>query len=408
MEKVLVCSHCDTESETVNDSEYCQKCYDELYVCCKDCDDFCLKEDATLMEEGYVCEDCSSTYVECERCDDVVHENNSSTVCYSGRDRTWCDDCTESYAERCDDCHDLSSNDDMYRSSDGQDICSSCRYSGDWYICDDCGDLVNCDEVCSREDSDESYCTRCWRNQTPKVIREYSYKPTPEFFGKGDMFFGIELEVEKSESKTDKHEMATSIVNKHWYFKSDGSLSNGFEIVTHPMSPDYIKENESDFKDMLIKLSSAGYKSYDAGTCGLHIHISKKAFGTWHLYRFMKFFVDNRDFIVSISQRKKEQLERWATIEEESHGSLIYKAKNKSGNSKRYLAINLQNDETVEIRIFRGTLKPSSFFKNIEFTSALFAFSRDEKEMTIELFKEYIAKSNEYSLLKKFIKDKNI
>jgi hypothetical protein len=203
--------------------------------------------------------------------------------------------------------------------------------------------------------------------------------------------------------------MAKEIKHDAYYFKNDGSLSNGFEIVTHPMTISYIHQHKEDvFKKMLNALINNRYRSYDSDTCGMHVHLSKKSFGTWQLYRFIKFFVDNKEFVTAISQRKIDNLNRWATIEEESTDAIIYKAKKKSGNHRRYVAINLQNDKTIELRIFRGTLNYQSFMKNIEFCYALFNFTRDCKDITLVAFKEYISNSSEYNMLNKFIKTKNL
>ena len=63
----------------------------------------------------------------------------------------------------------------------------------------------------------------------------------------------------------------------------------------------------------------------------------------------------------------------------DNDSSLIYKAKKKDGNSERYVAINLKNSQTIEIRIFRGTLNFNSFMKNIEFAHALFMYTKENK-----------------------------
>jgi hypothetical protein len=259
------------------------------------------------------------------------------------------------------------------------------------------------------EDEDE-------RSEGPNIslIRNYSYKPTTEFISmpydaKEVPFFGIELEVERMEkSETSRGDMAKKIENKAWYFKNDGSLNNGFEIVTHPLTFSYIKHSAKDFESALNDLSCNAYNSYNANSCGMHIHISKKAFGTWQLYKFMKFFAENVPFIVAISQRKMEKLVQWANIEDNDDNTLMYKAKKKEGNSARYVAINLQNYSTIEVRIFRGTLNFNSFMKNIEFIHALYMFTKESKIITLDSFKEYISNSCEYSNLKKFIKLKNL
>lgn len=254
------------------------------------------------------------------------------------------------------------------------------------------------------------------RSEGPNIslIRNYSYKPTTEFISmpydaKEVPFFGLELEVERMDkSETSRGDMAKKIENKAWYFKNDGSLNNGFEIVTHPLTFSYIKHSAKDFETALNELSCNAYNSYNANTCGMHIHISKKAFGTWQLYKFMKFFAENVPFIVAISQRKMEKLAQWANIEDNDDNTLMYKAKKKNGNSARYVAINLQNYSTIEVRIFRGTLNFQSFMKNIEFVHALYMFTKESKIITLDSFKEYISNSCEYSNLKKFIKLKNL
>jgi hypothetical protein len=257
------------------------------------------------------------------------------------------------------------------------------------------------------EDEDDS-------DMESAFINSYSFRPSMKFCSLSNEnsnapFFGIELEVERKNSNGLKHKyMAGLIKHEHWYFKTDGSLTDGFEIVSHPMTFNYIKQSEKTFADSLKLLVENGYNSYDANTCGMHIHISKANFTTWHLYRFLKFFVENKEFIVSISQRKMEKLQKWANIEDENDSSLIYKAKKKDGNDKRYVAINLQNKATIEIRIFRGTLNLNSFMKNIEFAHSLFMYTKENKDISLDGFKMYLESSCDYSNLKKFINLKNL
>ena len=288
------------------------------------------------------------------------------------------------------------------------DIDGELRHRDDVYYweCDD--------EYHDEPENDEDDEDNDDEDSNSSIIRNYSYKPTRQFISmpydaKDVPFFGIELEVEKMDkSETTRGDMAKKIENKAWYFKNDGSLNNGFELVSHPLTFSYIKHSAKDFENALNELSNNAYNSYNANTCGMHIHISKKAFGTWQLYKFMKFFAENVPFIVAISQRKMEKLVQWANIEDNDDNTLMYKAKKKEGNSARYVAINLQNYSTIEVRIFRGTLNFQSFMKNIEFVHALYMFTKESKIITLDSFKEYISNSCEYSNLKKFIKLKNL
>ena len=162
---------------------------------------------------------------------------------------------------------------------------------------------------------------------------------------------------------------------------------------------------------MLEYLRNNGFRSFNSTTCGMHIHISKENFTTWQLFRFMSFFNDNKEFIVKLSQRDESKLRKWASLSDENRDELVHKTisvKKGKDNFSRYSAINLCNDKTIEIRIFRGTLAQGSFFKNIEFCQALFEYTRDNATVTLKGFKEYVANKKEFKNLAQFIKLKNL
>ena len=391
---------------------------------CADCSTELTSEDYVDNVGDPICENCSENYYTCSGCSDVSNSDDT----YFVHDEPWCSGCYHDRFSVCEDCDHTVNSDDMNtvqnRSGSEIQVCNSCRR--DYYWCSNCDEYVHDanyagNDLCYScaddvdDDDNDSY-------DNGDVIKNYGYKPRPTFFKVSEndnVYLGIELEVERgANSETNHTKMALLIQQYFLYFKTDGSLDNGFEIVTHPMTISYIKKHKNVWADILNLLRSNKYRSYDTRTCGMHIHISKNAFTTWHLYRFMKFFVDNSDFVTKISQRKIENLDRWAALtdspsegtKEYTQESLMYKAKKKRGNSKRYLAVNLQNDNSVEIRIFRGTLNDSSFFKNIEFVQALYDYTKSipDVDMSLKSFLSFIKDNNEYPYLRKFINDKNI
>jgi hypothetical protein len=406
------------DGNETEDGLVCDSCYED-YSRCHSCEDIFKNDDMSSDSHGHRhCQSCYDDLDHCESCDDVGNDLSLTRINTRNGEECWCEGCADNNSFYCDNCNEYFS--DWHCNYEVRRIgrvCESCRDNIGTFECQECNDEWP-DSYCANpdDDSEDYICNTCNENGGGH-IHSYSYKPRAKFH-KADnehvkdtnqLYFGIELEVERNGSSTDKGSMAKLIEHDSYYLKNDGSLSDGFEIVTHPLTFSYIQQNKSIiFSKMLSLLSSNGYRSYDSDTCGMHIHLSKKAFGTWQLYRFIKFFVDNKDFVTYISQRKSEQLNKWATIEEENDNAIIYKAKKKGGNSKRYVAINLQNDKTVELRIFRGTLNHMSFMKNIEFAYALFNFTRDCKDISLQSFKEYINQSNEYTMLKKFIKTKNL
>lgn len=416
------CAHCgthtlDADASDTEDGLVCEGCNQDYHEC-HDCESRIHLDDLMSCDDNVYCTSCHNDLPSCDRCEEV-HPDMDTNLVHAGDEEQWCESCRENHSFWCERCNEYHSDRHYdYTRVRGEGIlCDSCCESVGTFECRECCDIWSMDYCYNEDDDSEDYiCQNCSHNGR-RHIHNYSYKPyaifkvaTNQVMKSDTLYFGLELEVERDNSSIEVGKMAESIAMEDvYYMKNDGSLNNGFEIVTHPMTFEYVQEHKADiFKPMLDKLIEAGYRSYDSKTCGIHIHLSKKCFSTWQLYRFIKFFLDNKDFVTAISQRKLEQLERWATIEEESNDSIIYKAKKKSGNSRRYSAVNLQNDRTIEIRIFRGTLNYLSFLKNIEFCYALFNFSRDIKETTVEAFKEYIEHSNEYAMLKKFIKTKNL
>ena len=422
------CTACSSTSESNEgfletvDGQVCPDCSSD-YQECDGCADTYLRTDMTYAEcdDEYYCRDCTTDLDHCGNCDayaadlnmrDIVCEDGTVSTCQncrSGMDTFRCDCCNRTYDANHFDYDEVTGYGSM---------CTSCQEQRNVVCCDGCDRLYEGRRLQS-DGEGSSYCEDCRRSKDGSYIHNYSYKPKTKFCmseaekasGKSpDLFFGLELEVENVGGRISHSGMTKKIQKKDvLYFKSDGSINDGFEIVSHPLSYEFIKEQkESIFLPMLNTLIEGKFRSYDTSTCGMHIHMSKKAFGTWQLYRFIKFFIDNKTFVTAISQRKTESINRWAAIESEPDSSIIYKAKKKSGNDRRYVAINLQNEHTVEIRIFRGTLNIHSFMKNLEFCYALFNFTRDINDTSIDAFKKYINQSNEYAVLKKFIKTKNL
>ena len=69
--------------------------------------------------------------------------------------------------------------------------------------------------------------------------------------------------------------------------------------------------------------------------------------------------------LVKFSRRTQKQLERWAARYgyKDSPKEILKTAK---GGFGRYVCLNLTNDETVEFRIFRGTLKKNTILASLQ------------------------------------------
>ena len=105
--------------------------------------------------------------------------------------------------------------------------------------------------------------------------------PDLVFHGKGLRHFGVTLEIDNGGTDRYNAEKLLNIANadaENLYIKTDGSLDDGLELVTHPMTLTY-RLNEMPWAAVLHKAQEMDYLSHAAGTCGLHVHISRLAFG---------------------------------------------------------------------------------------------------------------------------------
>lgn len=331
----------------------------------------------------------------CDNCETAFQHGGALHATYSGRGgrhtagqhcevcRIWCTDCELRFVLG-------------ERDNGGVNCC------GEW-VCERCNEQYttceNCERIIGHQDSltggDRTLCESCYENSKPKgPIFPHDHKPEATFYAaKGEtdkwsysrrrsaMYFGIEIETEQSDSAGDgvkrAAEQFTDAMDGLFYCKEDGSIAHGFEMVSHPATLKFWRACDlKSFRD----LARNGYRSYDTTTCGMHIHVSRQAMSTLTLTKVCQFFAKNRTFISRLSRRRMKELNSWASIEDGSgkaQRSLTWamrRAKTQNDHDSRYVAINLENDATVEFRIFRGTLDVPAIRRNIEAIHAIIAY----------------------------------
>jgi len=211
----------------------------------------------------------------------------------------------------------------------------------------------------------------------------------------GEFLMGIEFEMTTEGRVTAAvDDVRYQLGGSYCVCKYDGSLSDGgLEIVTAPRGlPEHIRR----FKAWNVNSS---YRAWDRKCCGMHIHIDSHAFTQMTLGKFIMFINDrnNMEFIRKIAGRHPERDDQARTYAAaESQDVLVNPSKAVKGKSyERYRMVNLQNlsvresnrlgfgnrfDEgrydTVEVRIFRASLKKERLLAQIEFTHAAVMFCR--------------------------------
>lgn len=195
----------------------------------------------------------------------------------------------------------------------------------------------------------------------------YHHNIKPKFFKlreeKNVPFLGVELEIDKSPERNENEvseKLAEIIGANFMYYETDGSLEHGFECITQPATLGYHCKKLKNYQNAFKFLVSNNYRSHNTNSCGLHIHVNRSYFNDVNSYLFMlKVFDKFWDDLKIYSRRSEDELSRWASKYEESPEQII-----DSGGDifDRYKCINFLNSDTIEFRIFKGTLNPNSYF----------------------------------------------
>lgn len=312
--------------------------------------------------------------MKCKQCSCEVDSNN---ICYIGTE-VYCRDCYDDVAVRCECCGETVHEDNTH-SDEYHTYCNNC-YDNHFVTCCNCSRIIYSDYA-NYYDGDnywnEPYCDDCYDGNS---IKDYSYKPSPIFKGIGSRFFGVELEVDDGGKDDDIASEVLDIANdndeQNIYIKSDGSLEDGFEIVTHPMTLKYHQECMR-WENVIKKLVNYGYQSYNTDTCGLHVHVNRTSLGDNYdeqeaaIARILYFVERHWDKLLKFSRRTMSQINRWAARYDLKENPKAMYDDIKGSNIGRYRCVNLNNSDTIEFRLFRGTLKYSTLIATLQFVDEL-------------------------------------
>ena len=390
-------------------------------VKCRDCERIILREEAIEYDGGYVCDSCfESDYIVCADCGCIIRAVDSNIVSPGRRtERIVCRSCLRQYS-CCSDCGEYIMEDDIWASDYNRTICHDC--SSNYHICEDCESVIHQDYAYYSSEDSCYYCQGCFEERSTSYIEEYSYKPYPEFSGESDegLYLGVELEVDRgSNLYSTTKELCDNF--KDIYLKHDGSLTSaGFEIVSHPATLDYHMD-ELGWKEIMNICKDNDFRSHDTTTCGLHVHLSREFLGgteteqDLNIAKLIILFDRWWDkYIVPFSRRNVETMERWAAkpsldyIDTDTEPDIVNKVKWYKSEG-RYKAINLQNMNTIEFRLFRGTLKLNTFIASLQFVVVITRFVKSVKLNDIFTAKwSDVFGCTEYEELNQYLKERNL
>lgn len=192
-----------------------------------------------------------------------------------------------------------------------------------------------------------------------------THKKTPT---SDERYLGIEIEYQVDKTKQGILYVGDKL-KQHAMMKRDGSISNGFEIVSCPATyevhmpfyksflddlPDYIKPHLS---------------------CGMHVHINRRALTNMGAGKFTEFMnrADNEKFIYLMAGRGANNYQSRSNYVNIKTPFQVEKQRRVSDyvNTNRYNVVNLYNKNTIELRIFASPKNYKEFTRRMQFVKAM-------------------------------------
>lgn len=444
-----------TTSDTGN--VYCHECEEVHYVHCESCGEFFDENYITASNDSdrHICDGCyedgADDWFFCDECEEYcVGESHG---CYHNGDYVRvCESCFNDYYVCCDDCGEYYHENDGRRIDDWTWVCDGCLEEN-WRQCDGCDEYYRCDDM--HYDDGDWYCESCWDEREngdddnyndDDGIRSY-HDCRGGGFGTSNVgsygmeyllvatreenpMLGVELEIDcGGHNHENAREIRDAIGWNYIICSSDSTLDHGFELVSCPADlPNHMET--LDWLSGVKKALELGYKSHDAGTCGLHTHIDRGFFegenpqvtdskfvvvlqnNVWWMRKFSR-RDDRGGSWTWCSPNPRRYLDDEDKLDRESckNKHFIEEMKNKGAYS-HHLALNFDHGNTVEIRFYRGTLKYNSFLAALQCSDI---WARLVKGISVEEASEIgladfirIAQHKRYTAFLDYINERNI
>lgn len=366
---------------------------------CVNCSDTIEVDDAIDVDNDRYCSDCV-TY--CENCENPTVDDLTSVYVreYGKSSQDYCDDCLDD-TFNCDCCGDHYSDDlAQYEIEDtNETVCIGCYENNNYFYCEDCEYCYSVNQYNSNGDG--SYCNYCYSENHSSSDRIFDYSEDPlghlDFLGdpKDNLFLGLELEVYATDLAYTSETVA-DLLDGYAILKEDSSINKpGFEIVSAPSSLDIHRDKLKEFFAQDPAINSGSGKDI-----GLHIHVSREPLSQLTIGKLLVFINDTNNYskIVALAGRSSDN---WAKLTPKTITDV-------NRQTSRYEAINLQNDNTVEFRIFGSTCNVELILARLEFVHAVVSWAQTESMLNLSWlsFKNYARdKSKLYPSLCQWLED---
>lgn len=170
------------------------------------------------------------------------------------------------------------------------------------------------------------------------------------------------------------------------YAKRDGSLPSetGVEYISQPMTLKAWHSVPKQFWNFV----EANYKAFNLDDVGIHIHFPWASMKLPHAYTMLSALnalqLNQNGLLGKIAQRNDSTYARWDLLQyRDTYNIVAEVAKNRTrADNDKYKAINLQHEDTVELRYFKSNARGTRVLKNLEFVDALYELTKNDADTT--------------------------
>lgn len=313
----------------------------------------------------------------------------------------------------------------------GGRVCWDC-YHTKCFTCSKCSKVYLKTDLGHVGAQNADYCKKCMGVKGKFKIRQpYNFIPETFHFYKLEkedsplyLGFELELEVQKKYSVIEVIKKINNFIKRnkifdYFYFKGDGSLCKGIEIVSFPATIGFINDYFllNKFLTFLNKYTKISLR------CGFHAHIPKETLTNKQLSALQYFAHINREELFNLSGRSKTLItqrrkrEGFSTNKEALINIQYFRFTERTKtdvikgncNNFKFIAI-AERKNTIEFRFFGGSLNPEVIKNKLKIIQGLISYVKEVNPLVIadypefKHFKKFLDKKDEYIDIKPIIK----
>ncbi|WBF78126.1 hypothetical protein MEP402_gp06 [Methylophilales phage MEP402] len=230
----------------------------------------------------------------------------------------------------------------------------------------------SCNSKCVEQETRDGLCVECCgrdyrvHNYTHRVEETLGFDKANKLAN--EPYLGIEMEFQVDKRRAGRLYVGDSMFG-HALMKDDGSIRNGFELVSRPAGyTSHLARYDSFLTDLPEYI-------HPHESCGMHVHISRTAFtqlGAGKLVEFMN-REDNKSFIKLMAGRGSTN---YQTSDPSFDIKTPYGQAYKDRYVGRYNFVNLNNKKTIELRIFATPADKVEFNIRMQFVKAMIEYCK--------------------------------